>query len=69
MARTSRRKDSPEYDIPIPYMEIRMRSIVCTLILATTSLAPLALLAHPPVPLTAVPRSSSPRPARASSSG
>ncbi len=40
------RKDFLEYANPTPDMEIRMRSNVCTLILAAASLAPSALLAQ-----------------------
>ncbi len=47
MAHTSRSKDSLEYGNPTPDMELRMRSNVCTLILAAASLAPSALLAQP----------------------
>src|SRR5260370_1044969 len=36
-----------EYGNPTPDMELRMRSNVCTLILAAASLAPSALLAQP----------------------
>jgi len=50
MARASRGKDLFEYGNPTPDMEIRMRSNVCTLILAAASLAPSALLAQPLVP-------------------
>jgi hypothetical protein len=46
MAHTSRGKDFLEYGNPTPDMEIRMRSKVCTLILAAATLAPAALLAQ-----------------------
>ncbi len=38
MAHTSRSKDSLEYGNPTPDMELRMRSNVCTLILAAAGL-------------------------------
>jgi hypothetical protein len=47
MAPTSRGKDFLEYDNSTPDMEIRMRSNICTLIIAAASLAPSTLLAQP----------------------